>query len=458
MTPKKLLITSVSIALLLFCGMPLFAQKSRQQLEKEKKENVDKMGEIRAILKQTSSQKKVSLGQLRALNQQINTLNRKIELLNDDLSLMDNELAELDAANKNLNQELNKLKTEYASMIYAASKRNTSLTQLSFLFAAPTFNQFVIRYKYLQQYSEARKKQIGQMKNVQNMLVAKQKNISTKKKDQQSALTTRVSETKNLEKLKTVQNTVVKELSGKESELRSELADVKRANDRLESNIVRLIEREIRERREREKRDREVRERIERDRIAKEKLQRERERAEKKDEPVVAEKKEEVEPKIEKKADVVPPPVTTGGMTEEEFTLASSFAASKMRLPWPVRSGFISEHFGIHKHPTLERATVENMGVDIQTNVGEAVRSVYDGVVMDVTNITGMNSIVAIQHGDFYTIYAKLKSVSVREGQKIKAREAIGTVATDKDGISEMQFQIWKDTNKLNPEKWLAPR
>ncbi len=416
---------------------------------------MDKMGEIRAILKQTSSQKKVSLGQLRALNQQINTLNRKIELLNDDLSLMGNELEELDAANKTLNKELEKLKVEYASMIYAASKRNTSLTQLSFLFAAPTFNQFAIRYKYLQQYSKARQKQIGQMKNVQGMLVAKQKNITTKKKDQQSALTTRVSETENLQKLKTVQNTVVKQLSGKESELRRELVEVKRANDRLESNIVRLIEREIRERREREKRERDVRERIERDRIAKEKEQRERERAEKKVEPAVAEKKDEPEPKAEPKREPEP---TTGGMTEEEFTLASSFAASKAHLPWPVRTGFISGHFGVHKHPTLERATVENMGVNIQTNAGEAVRSVYDGVVMDVTNISGMNSIVAVQHGDFYTIYAKLRTVSVREGQKIKARDAIGTVTTDKDGVSEMQFQIWKDTNKLNPEKWLTPR
>ncbi len=455
MTQKKIRIILASLAFFCFCSVSVFAQKSRQQLEKEKKENVDKMGEIRAILKQTSSQKKVSLGQLRALNQQINTLNRKIELLNDDLSLMDNELQELDAANKTLNKELEKLKVEYASMIYAASKRNTSLTQLSFLFAAPTFNQFVIRYKYLQQYSKARQKQIGQMKNVQGMLVAKQKNISTKKKDQQSALTTRVSETKNLQKLKTVQSTVVKELSGKESELRSELVEVKRANDRLESNIVRLIEREIRERREREKRERDVRERIERDRVAKEKEQRDRDRAEKKAEPSVAEKKDEPEPKVEPKRE--PEPIA-GGMTEEEFTLASSFAASKARLPWPVRTGFISEHFGVHKHPTLERATVENMGVDIQTNAGEAVRSVYDGVVMDVANITGMNSIVAIQHGDFYTIYAKLRSVSVREGQKIKAREAIGTVATDKDGVSEMQFQIWKDTNKLNPEKWLTPR
>ncbi|RYF65999.1 MAG: M23 family metallopeptidase, partial [Cytophagaceae bacterium] len=101
---------------------------------------------------------------------------------------------------------------------------------------------------------------------------------------------------------------------------------------------------------------------------------------------------------------------------------------------------------------------VENQGVDIQTNAGEGVRSVYDGIVQDVTSMPGMNNVVAIQHGDYFTVYAKLRSVSVRIGQRVKARESIGTVATDKNGVSEIQFQIWKEFTKLNPESWLTPR
>ncbi len=70
----------------------------------------------------------------------------------------------------------------------------------------------------------------------------------------------------------------------------------------------------------------------------------------------------------------------------------------------------------------------------------------------------GMNNVVAIQHGDYFTVYAKLRSVSVHIGQRVKARESIGTVATDKNGVSEIQFQIWKEFTKLNPESWLVPR
>jgi septal ring factor EnvC (AmiA/AmiB activator) len=69
-----------------------------------------------------------------------------------------------------------------------------------------------------------------------------------------------------------------------------------------------------------------------------------------------------------------------------------------------------------------------------------------------------MNNVVAIQHGTYFTVYAKLRTVQVRAGQRVKAREPIGTVATDKNGVSEMQFQIWKEFTKLNPESWLSPR
>ena len=64
------------LTLLCCTSVSVFAQKTREQLEREKSENQSKMNEIQGILKQTSSQKKVNLGQLRALNQQINTLKK----------------------------------------------------------------------------------------------------------------------------------------------------------------------------------------------------------------------------------------------------------------------------------------------------------------------------------------------------------------------------------------------
>ncbi|TDE08821.1 murein hydrolase activator EnvC family protein [Dyadobacter psychrotolerans] len=435
----------ILVLIFTFCAsLSVFAQKTREQLEREKSENQNKIKEIQNILKQTSSQKNVNLGQLRALNQQINTYKKQIDLLSDDLDLLDKELKVLEKKQQELAASLAKVKEEYGRMIYEASKRNAYLNQLVFLFSSGTFNQFVLRYKYLKQYTEARQGQVKEMEVLEAQLQSERRRITSKKTQQKTVLDTRLTESTKLEGLKTKQNEVIQELSQKEVELRKQIAENKRATDFLEANIRRIAERERRERLEREKKEREEREarrKVERERLARENAEREK----KGEAAVVAEPKEEE------------PVVSSGGMNEEETTLASSFTASQARLPWPVK-GFISGHFGQRPHPVLKGVMVDNLGVDIQTSAGDPVRSVYDGVVLDVTQMPGMGSVVAIQHGNYMTIYAKMSGVSVRPGQKIKARENIGRVATDSDGTSELQFQIWKNTSRLNPENWLIRR
>lgn len=447
-------------------------QRSRQVLEKEKKQNLEKMNQIRTVLKQTASEKQVGLGQLKALNQQIQTQSKQIGLISKDIQLTEAEIAELRQASTALTRDLKKLQAEYGSMIYAADKRRQQVNPMGFLFAADNFNQLVARYRYLRQYSDARQSQVRQMNNVQVMLQNKQQVTQRKRQEQRGTLVVKVQETQKLETLKNEKNQVVKELSQKEVELRTELAESRKAIDRLESMITRIVAREARERAAREARERA--ERLERERIARAEVARraaERKRAE---EAVAAAKEAGEKPApadvakaerpVEKESEPAEPAARkpderrNNNLNDEEAALASSFTASRSRLPWPVTKGFISDRFGRKAHPIIKGIFVENQGVDIQTNAGEGVRTVYDGIVQDVTNIPGMNNVVAIQHGDYFTIYAKLRSVSVRAGQRVKARESIGTVATDKNGVSEIQFQIWKEFTKLNPESWLIPR
>lgn len=431
----------------MFCtALSVFAQKTREELQREKAENQGKINEIQKILKQTSSQKNVNLGQLKALNQQINTYKKQIDLLSDDLALLDGELKILQNKQNALTASLAKVKQEYGHMIYEASKRNTYMNSLVFLFSSGTFNQLVLRYKYLKQYTEARQGQVKEMEALEAQLLAERQRITSKKMQQKTVLDTRLSENTKLEGLKVKQNEVIKDLSQKEVELRKQIAENKRASDLLEANIRRIAERERRERLERERKEREEREarrKAERERIARENAERE-----KKGQAAVVEAPKEVEEE---------PVISSSGMNEEESTLASSFTASQSRLPWPVK-GFVSGHFGQRPHAVLKGVMVDNLGVDIQTSAGDPVRSVYDGVVLDVTQMPGMGSVVAIQHGNYMTIYAKMSGVSVRPGQKVKARENIGRVATDSDGTSELQFQIWKNTSRLNPENWLMRR
>ena len=82
------------------------------------------------------------------------------------------------------------------------------------------------------------------------------------------------------------------------------------------------------------------------------------------------------------------------------------------------------------------------------------VRAVFDGVVSQIVVIPGYNQCVLVQHGSYFTFYCKLKSVSVKAGDKIKTGTLLGTVDTI-SGEDQFHFQLWKDRTPQNPEAWL---
>jgi murein hydrolase activator len=211
-------------------------------------------------------------------------------------------------------------------------------------------------------------------------------------------------ENENLIGLKKQQDNIVKSLSEKEKELKKELKEYEKSLRKLENLIEDLLKEEI-------------------------------------------EKSKKQSNTKSKENKVV--------LTPETKMISDNFAANKGKLIWPLQQGFISGKFGKHPHPVLKNVQVENLGIDIQTNENESIRTVFDGKVTAVASVPGMNNIVMIQHGEYFTVYAKLKTVNVTTGQKVSAKDIIGTVYTDKDKVSELQFQIWKNSEKLNPESWL---
>ena len=144
-------------------------------------------------------------------------------------------------------------------------------------------------------------------------------------------------------------------------------------------------------------------------------------------------------------------------LTPEEKLVSQNFAENKGRLPWPTATGKITEHFGRHKHPTLEYVEVESNGIEIATTKGSKARAIFDGTVSKIVLIPGRNTAVLIKHGNFYTVYDNLTSVTVKAGQTVKAKQEIGTIYTDPETNSTvLQLQIWKELEKLDPELWLS--
>lgn len=148
---------------------------------------------------------------------------------------------------------------------------------------------------------------------------------------------------------------------------------------------------------------------------------------------------------------------TSGGKTTStqiDKALSGEFAANKGRLPWPA-DGRVVSRFGRHPHPVYTSVTMPfNNGVGIAVPEGAPAKAVFNGTVKQIVVIPGYNQCVLVQHGEYFTFYCKLSSVSVKAGDKVKTGQVIGSVMTLGDE-TQLHFQLWKGKSPQDPEKWL---
>ncbi|OEK05669.1 hypothetical protein BFP71_18990 [Roseivirga misakiensis] len=368
------------------------AQTERQRLEKQKKAIQDRIRQTQKILSQTTKEKSNSLGQLRALNSQIRSRSSLVNAIKSEVDFLDEEISEDQSIINAMEDDLTALKKEYAEMVYTSQKTSSGFNQLTFIFASSTFNQMFMRLKYIQQYSEARKKQGEQIKAVQASLNEQIREIENQKVDKQNLLNQELSENQKLAGLQSQQRQLISELEQEESKIRRELAKQRDSEKELDEKIDAIIEAE---------------------RLA----------------------------ALASSVDLT--------------NINKAFEEQKGKLPWPVEEGFISSKYGKSQHPTLKRVTLTNKGIDIQTTQNAKVKSVFPGKVSAIMSIPGQGNTVLIQHGEYFTAYSKLKAVVVKKGQQVAANETLGQVLTDSNEISEVKFKVFDQKANVNPESWL---
>jgi murein hydrolase activator len=416
---------SLFLAFVFFLPLTGFSQ-NKNQLEREKLDNIRKIRETEKIIQETKTKKQATIGQLTALSQQINARNALIVSIEKEVEYLDEEILELEDITEALELDLENLKEEYSSMIYSASKLNSKHDKLTFLFASESFNQLIMRMRFFKQYSQARLHQVEQIDKVKTSLLSQKKELAEKRRKKNILIENKTDETHKLSLVKNEKSVMVKELSQKEQELLKELEISKKSIRKLDRLIDNLVKKEM-----------------------------EKMRAKAEMERKELERKKANSSPANHTVETHTPATSNLKLTPEAEILSNSFAANTNRLPWPVQHGTISQKFGRQPHPVLDHVEIDNLGINILTLKSEPVRSVFKGTVVTVAEVPGMNKVVMIQHGEYFTVYAKLKNVSVVSGQEINAKDPIGEVYTDKNDISEIQFQIWKNSVKLDPEKWL---
>ncbi len=385
-----------------------FAQKqSKEYLENKKKQLQNEIKYTNELLDETKKNKRLSLNQLVTLNKKISVREELITTINSEIRVLNRQINENNYAINELQNDLLKLKAEYAKMIYYAYKNQNAYSRLMFIFASNDFQQAFMRLKYLQQYSDYRHKQAELITQTKAILNQKIQDLEAKKSDQRVLLTSEQAEKQNLSTEKTEKERVFSQLQEQESKLKKDLKKKKADAEKFQQAILQVIQKEL------------------------EKAQNE----------AVKENKEKPQRLI---------------LTPESQILSNSFASNKSRLPWPVVKGIISERFGVHPHPLMPNIDINNNGIDITTNTGSLARAVFDGEVKAIVNMPGSGKFILIRHGEFLTIYSNLKEIYVKVGDKVKTKQQIASIVFDEEGSNTvLHFELWKGQIKFNPEDWL---
>ena len=386
------------LTILLLYSFNQYSQQSRSSLEKERDVNLVKIQEAETILKETEKSKNITVGKLNVINKQIRNRQSLISNLRSDIKVQSDEIILIRNLIMSLKRDLRILNNEYSDMIYSSYKSRSSLDKLTYVFSSKDYNQMFRRFNYIFQYSKFRKNQIIEINKVYEELEYQENNLSDINKKQKKLLDDELSENNKLQKLKGRQRKIISDLNKKQRNLRKEIAERKVALENLDKLIRDIIRRE------------------------KEAL------------------------------------LKNGDDDINLLEITEGFEANIGKFEWPVKSGFISNKFGEHPHPIIKNIKVKNDGIDIQTSKSSQVHAIYDGKVSTVAFIPGMNNVVIINHGEYYTLYAKLKNLKVQKGDIISEKQVIADLVTNNDGITQLQFQIWKNNIKLNPENWIIKK
>ncbi|UUW11599.1 peptidoglycan DD-metalloendopeptidase family protein [Flavobacterium plurextorum] len=300
-----------------------------------------------------------------------------------------------------------------------------------FILSSESFLQAYKRAQYLKQYTNFRKNQGLEIQSKTNQLVdynakldgqrtIKKKIIAENEKEKQSLEVEKKEQQKLVNSIKKDKNKIIADTRAKQQESR-----------RIDAKIKELIREQIR--------------------LANQRAEEERRRRIAEGKASEAEKAEAAAPKSYSSDRIA--------LTPEGKILAADFKANRGKLPWPVEKGFISLGYGDQPHPLYPTLNVHNSGVEITTEQGASARAVFEGVVSKVIALSPVNRAVFIQHGDFFTVYQNLSSVSVEQGDKVKVKQVIGKVRTSGDtGKTIIKFLILQNTTNNNPEGWLQNR
>ncbi len=286
------------------------------------------------------------------------------------------------------------LTSHYARLVRSAYKNRDARVWYMYMLASDNLGQAFRRFGYFKNLSSQMKSEAQEIRQVKEELEMEKVKLSEMKKDAEKVKADRVKELEELKKDEAKVDKVVKQLNRDKKKYQQQLASKKKEVDALNREIERIV------------------------------------------------------------AAAMKSSGKGQDKTVVDTKLDAQFAKNKGKLPWPA-DGPVVDHFGKHYHPVYKNLQLPpNNGFDVALGKDTKIKAVFNGVVKQVMVMPGYNQCVMIQHGNYFTLYCKLKSVNVKEGDKVKTSDVIGTIDTI-NGQTQLHFELWKGSKPQNPEQWL---
>ena len=474
---------------------------------------VDQKTQLKNQQATTQRQRQQSQQQVQVINRNIKAnldsvliLDNRIARQQYQIDSLEREMKEMNVQIDTLNSQISRLKREliekrkkYADAMVYLRQHKTVQEKIMFIFSAENLSQIIRRMRYVKEYSSYQKAQGEMIKQAQTEMKQKQEQLLAIKARMQANMTEMKRKQQALEANKKNCQNKVSYLNRNLTTVQNQIKQLQQKEASLNAQIDRLIQQEIAEAKRREaeekaRREAEARraeqERIEKERkLAEARAAEERAREEKKaadaarkaattpdakaaakaeserlaasvkaaeQQTKTAEKEVKAAVKAEqeeaRKKPTTPVAATSATTTAQ---LTSAFAAAKGKLPLPITgSATIVGHYGTYTVAGLKNVTLENKGIDIRGSAGCQARAVFQGEVSSVFQYA-TTYIVMLRHGSYISVYSGLSSVSVSKGDKVSQNQALGKVGTDADGHYTLQFQLRKESARLNPEQWV---
>ena len=389
------------LALLLAAALPATAQKnSVKQLESERSRLEKDIALLNRKLDQNSKSSSEALNSLSLVRRKISAREKLIASCDQTLHLLSDSIRTCQHELNRLQERHDTLSLYYARLVRGAYKNRDSRMWYMFVLSSESMGQAFNRFAYLRNLSAQMSDQALRIRETAAQLEIEKERLVSLKQDADEMRRKVVAERTQLRSEEDDASKMVSKLQKDRKTYEQQLREKNRQKEQLNKKIAELI------------------------------------------------RQQSQKASGNKKGSQA----TTS--TQIDTKLSKEFAANKGRLPWPVE-GTIMESFGKHTHPVYKNVELpQNNGVTLLVKPGTQARAVFNGTVTQIVVLPGYNQCVLVNHGEYYTLYSKLKSVSVKAGDKVSTGQVVGTV--DSIGGEDLfHFELWKGSVPQNPENWL---